>query len=495
VIRNPSRPIHRPKLRIAALSCVVLASCTVGPEYKRPAEPVPQAFKEQGPWREAVPQDAVAKGSWWEVFGDPGLNEIEQKARAGNLQLKQAQARVEQARAVAGIADSYFYPTIDLSVNAARAGVSGNRPDQPSKLPGNVAYVTNAYRVPLYASYELDIWGKVRNQSKAATARAEASLAQYYTILLTLEGEVARVYFLLRANDAELVILKGGIASRERALELVLARQRGGLASKLDVLRAQTEVATTQAEYEGTTRRRADLENALAVLLGQTPEAFSLAMQAIAPIVPPRVPIGLPSDLLERRPDVAEAERLLIARNAEIGVAKAAYFPSIKLIGGIGYESNELQTLLNRDSMIWALGASLAQPVFDGGRISANVQRVEAAYKENLAAYQERLLVAFGEVESALAGLRILQLQAEAQARAVDSAEEATRLATVRYKSGLVEFLDVLDAQRTSLQAQRQLVLVQSQQLTTTIGLIKAIGGGWEERVPLTSKPAVQPSS
>jgi len=211
--------------------------------------------------------------------------------------------------------------------------------------------------------------------------------------------------------------------------------------------------------------------------------------------VPPRVPIGLPSDLLERRPDVAEAERLLIARNAEIGVAKAAYFPSIKLIGGIGYESNELQTLLNRDSMIWALGASLAQPVFDGGRISANVQRVEAAYKENLAAYQERLLVAFGEVESALAGLRILQLQAEAQARAVDSAEEATRLATVRYKSGLVEFLDVLDAQRTSLQAQRQLVLVQSQQLTTTIGLIKAIGGGWEERVPLTSKPAVQPSS
>ena len=489
-----SPPMSSRKLPIAALS-LLLASCTVGPEYKRPAEPVPQAFKEQGPWREAVPQDAVAKGSWWEVFGDPGLNEIEQKARAGNLQLKQAQARVEQARAVAGIADSYFYPTVDLSVNAARVGVSGNRPDQPSKLAGNVAYVTNAYRVPLYASYELDIWGKVRNQSKAATARAEASLAQFYTILLTLEGEVARVYFLLRANDAELVILKSGIASRERGLELVTARQRGGLASKLDVLRAQTEVATTQAEYEGTTRRRADLENALAVLLGQTPEAFSLAMQGIAPVVPPPVPIGLPSDLLERRPDVAEAERLLMARNAEIGVAKAAYFPSIKLIGGIGYESNDLQTLLNRDSMIWALGASLAQPIFDGGRISANVQRVEAAYKENLAAYQERLLIAFGEVESALAGLRILQLQAEAQARAVDSAEEATRLATVRYKSGLVEFLDVLDAQRTSLQAQRQLVLVQSQQLTTTIGLIKAIGGGWQERVPLTSKQATQPNS
>jgi len=494
VTAKQSAPMSGRKLPIVVLS-LLLASCTVGPEYKRPAEPVPQAFKEQGPWREAVPQDAVAKGSWWEVFGDPGLNEIEQKARAGNLQLKQAQARVEQARAVAGIADSYFYPTVDLSVNAARVGVSGNRPDQPSKLAGNVAYVTNAYRVPLYASYELDIWGKVRNQSKAATARAEASLAQFYTILLTLEGEVARVYFLLRANDAELVILKSGIASRERGLELVTARQRGGLASKLDVLRAQTEVATTQAEYEGTTRRRVDLENALAVLLGQTPEVFSLAMQAIAPVVPPPVPIGLPSDLLERRPDVAEAERLLMARNAEIGVAKAAYFPSIKLIGGIGYESNDLQTLLNRDSMIWALGASLAQPVFDGGRISANVQRVEAAYKENLAAYQERLLVAFGEVESALAGLRILQLQAEAQARAVDSAEEATRLATVRYKSGLVEFLDVLDAQRTSLQAQRQLVLVQSQQLTTTIGLIKAIGGGWQERRPLTSKQATQPNT
>jgi len=489
-----SAPMSSRKLPIAVLS-LLLASCTVGPEYKRPTESVPQAFKEQGPWREAAPQDAVAKGSWWEVFGDAGLDAVEQKAIVGNLQLRQAQARVEQARAVAGIADSYFYPTVDLTVNAARLGVSGNRPDQPSKLAGNVPFVTNAYRVPLYASYEIDIWGKVRNQSKAATARAEASLAQYYTILLTLEGEVAHVYFQLRTTDAELVILKNGIASRERALELVMARQRGGLSSKLDVVRAQTEVATTQAEYESTTRRRAELENALAVLLGQTPETFELPALAAAFISPPPVPIGLPSDLLERRPDVAEAERLLVARNAEIGVAKAAYFPSIKLIGSIGYESNELQTLLNRDSMIWGLGASLAQPVFDGGRISSNVQRVEAAYKENLAAYQERLLVAFREVESALAGLRILQLQAEAQARAVDSAEEATRLATVRYKSGLVIFLDVLDAERTSLQAQRQLVLVHSQQRATTIALIKAIGGGWQERVPLTSKQAAQPSS
>ena len=483
----------RSKVLLAAFTSCVLAACTVGPEYKRPAEPVPQAFKEQGPWREAVPQDAVAKGKWWEVFADPALNDLEQRALAGNLQLRQAQARVEQARAVAGIAESYFYPTVDLSVNAARVGVSGNRPDQPSKLPGNVAYVTDAYRVPLYASYELDIWGKVRNQSQAATARAEASLAQYYTILLTLEGEIAQVYFQLRANDAELVILKSGIAARERARELVAARQRGGLASKLDLVRAETELANTQAEYEGATKRRAELENALAVLLGQTPETFALAAQAVVQIPAPPVPVGVPSDLLERRPDVAEAERLLVARNAEIGVAKAAYFPSIKLIGGVGYESNELQTLLNRDSLIWGLGASLAQPVFDGGRIKANVQRVEAAYKENLAAYQERLLVAFREVESALAGLRILQQQADAQARAVDSAEEATRLATVRYKSGLVIFLDVLDAERTSLQAQRQLVLVRNQQLATTVALIKALGGGWEERVPLTSERAALP--
>ena len=477
----------RSKALLTALTCFCLAACTVGPEYKRPAEPVPQAFKEQGPWREAAPQDTVAKGAWWEVFADPALSELEQKALAGNLQLRQAQARVEQARAVAGIAESFFYPTVNLSLNAARVGVSGNRPDQPSKLPGNVAFVTDAYRVPLYASYELDIWGKVRNQSQAATARAEASLAQYYTILLTLEGEVAQVYFQLRANDAELVILKSGIESRERAQELVAARQRGGLASKLDLVRAETEVATTQAEYEAATKRRAELENALAVLLGQTPETFALASQSVTQIPAPPVPVGVPSNLLERRPDIAEAERLLAARNAEIGVAKAAYFPSITLIGGVGYESNELQTLLNRDSLIWGLGASLTQPVFEGGRIKANVQRVEAAYNENLAAYQERLLVAFREVESALAGLRILQQQADAQTRAVDSADEATRLATVRYKSGLVIFLDVLDAQRTSLQAQRQLVLVRNQQLATTISLIKALGGGWQDRAPLTS--------
>jgi multidrug efflux system outer membrane protein len=465
-----------------AVCAGLLSGCSaVGPDYARPKDPVPAAFKELGPWREAAPQDLLARGSWWEIFNDPALSEIENRAKKANLGLQVAAARLQQAQAIAGISTSFLYPDVSLAPSAARFGVSKTRPDQPSKQAGNVAYVINDFRVPLYASYEVDVWGKVHRLVEAADAQAEATLAAYYTVLLTLEGDIAQTYFLIRASDEEVRILRENIELRKRARDFIVARRQGGLSSELDLVRAQTELAFTQAEAEAAAKRRTELEYTLAVLVGAQPEQFHLEERPFEWVLPV-VPVGLPSDLLERRPDIAEAERRLAARNAEIGVAKSAYFPSIRLTGAVGFESFDLSQLLNQDSTIWAVGASLWQPVFNGGRIGFDVDRAKAAYAENLAAYRERILRAFQEVESALAGLRVLAQQAQYQTIALENASKATDLAMARYKSGLVAFIEVIDAQRVSLLARRQALQVLNTQMLTTVALIKALGGGWSDR-------------
>jgi multidrug efflux system outer membrane protein len=474
--------------RCAALgAAALLAACNpVGPQYQRPDTPVPEAFKEAGPWRTAAPKDALPKGNWWEVFNDPVLNDLQTRARTGNLRLQAAAARVEQARAVAGATHSNALPTVELAPDAARYRVSRNRPDQPNKVPGNEAYTTNRFRVPLYASYEIDLWGKLRRAQESADARVAASEAAYATVLLGLEGELAQTYFLLRTAEEESRILGRNLELRRRARDLVEARTRTGLAVPLDLARVETEVALTEADLQVAARRRAELEHALAVLIGEAPERFSLPegkLEAAAPAIP----LGLPADLLERRPDVAEAERLLVARNAEIGVAQAAFFPAIRLTGAVGYESAELSDLLDADSLIWSVGASLVQPVFDGGRLRANRDRAEAAYRENLAAYRERLLIAFREVEDALAGLRYLDEQQQRVSQAVSSAQRAEQLAQARYRTGLVTVLEVVDAQRTRLQAERQHATVLNQQLLASVGLVKALGGGWQANTDKTA--------
>ncbi len=459
-----------------------MSGCTaVGPDYTRPKEPAPSGFREAGPWREAAPQDLLTRGAWWEIFNDPTLNELELQAQKTSLGLQAAAARVQQAQAVAGITGSFLYPEVNFNPLATRYAVSKTRPDQPSKQPGNVAYDINDFRIPLYASYEVDLWGKVRRLSEAANAQAQANVAVYYTVLLTLEGDVAQIYFLIRASDEDLRILGKNIELRRNARDLVAARAKGGLSSELDLARVQTELAFTQAEAEAAAKRRAELQYSLAVLVGVLPEQFRVDERPLE-LKAPAIPIGLPSDLLERRPDIAEAERRLAARNAEIGVAKAAYFPSIRLTGAVGVESFDASQLWNENSRIWAMGVSLWQPVFNAGRIGFDVDRAKAAYAENLAAYRERILRAFQEVESALAGLRFLDQQAQYQASALENADKAALLATARYKSGLVALLDVIDAQRTSLQAQRQALQVLNTQMLTTVALIKALGGGWNER-------------
>ncbi len=465
-------------LTSAALACGCMQA---GKDYVRPPATPPAAFVEAGPWKEAAPSDAIARSNWWEIFQDPVLNRLEEEARASSPRLQAAAARVEQARAILGYTDAGRMPTLEFAPDASRYAVSGNRPDQPEKVPGNHEYTTSRFRLPLYASYEVDLWGKISRQLESAGKRMEASVAAYHTVLLTLQGDVAQTYFQLRAADEELALLKRGIELRVRARDLVAARKRGGLASELDLARVETELAITEADAHAAERRRNELLHALAVLVGTLPGRLNLEPGMIASHVP-AIPMGLPADLMERRPDVAEAERLLAARNADIGVAQAAMFPSIRLTGIYGFESAELSDLLNRESQIWSLGVALAQPIFDGGRIRGNVDRAKAQYAENLATYRERLLVAFKEVETSLAALRILDQQHNSQLRAVNSAERAEHLATSRYKTGLTNVLELVDAQRTRLQVERVRLQVRQQQMLASVTLIRALGGGWKDR-------------
>jgi multidrug efflux system outer membrane protein len=482
---------------LAGLHCVayLFAGCAVvGPDYQRPPTGIPASFTEAGPWKMATPADATSRGDWWQLFGDPVLDDLERRARTANPKLQGAAARLEQARAVLGLADASRLPMLELSPEVGGLGVSKNRPDQPDKVPGNRDYHARRLRVPLYASYEVDLWGRLRRASEAARARLNASEASYQTLLLTLQGDVAQTYFDLRNLDAQLHLVATGVEIRRRARDLVTARWRGGIATELDVVRAETELATAEAELLALTRRRGDTERALAVLVGSPPGPFSIEAAATQAHVP-EIPVGLPSALLERRPDVAEAERLLESRNAEIGVARGAFFPAVRLTGAVGFESSELSDLLKADSVIWGLAAGLAQPLFDGGRNRARLEGARAAYAESLALYRQQILVALSEVENALAALRLLDEQAKVQARAVVQANRAATLATARYKGGLVVILELIDAQRTQLSAEREALEIRNRQLTAGVALVKALGGGWSGAGSLPPSAAAPPAS
>ncbi len=466
-------------MRLSLLLALVtlLAACyTAGPEYSKPHEPIPIAFKESGPWRDALPSDAINRGPWWELYQDPSLNLLEQAALRGNLRLQAAMLRVDQARALARAADADRAPRANLDSWAGRIHASKNRPDEPQKVLNE--YTADLFRVPITASYEIDLWGKLKRGGEAALARAQASEASYVLVLFSLQAEVAQTYFAIRTLDREALLVREGVQLRERMRDLVAARVRGGLSSELDLARSDAELASTSAEVFSLLRRRADLEAALAVLLGMPPENFSMP-EMTADLRAPLIPPGLPSELLERRPDIAEAERMLAARNAEIGLAKAAFFPSIRLTGALGFESVDLEKLLDRDSLIWAAGPSISLPLFDGGRRRAEAERAKAAFDEQMMYYREKLLVAFKEVESGLSGLRLLNEQSDAHALAVSSARRSVKLAETRFQAGLVLFLEVADAQRTALSAERVATQINGQQLAVSVALIKALGGGW----------------
>jgi multidrug efflux system outer membrane protein len=471
----PNHSLRPRQFAVAALVLALSGCAAVGPDYKRPEIGTPKSFKESGA------QGAASRGlpvKWWQVFGDPQLNELEEQAQTMSPDLRAAAARVTQARAVARVSEADFYPNVTLDPGVSRDRYSENRPAQPNTPV--IGYTASHFRLPLDAAYEIDVWGRVRRQVEAADARLDASADDYFTILLGLQADIAQDYFALRSLDAEQDVLRHAIEIRREALDLIRVRYEGGVGTDLDVTRAETEVASAESAAIGIGQRRAELEHAIAVLVGKAPAEFTLAANPLN-LAPPEIPSGLPSELLVRRPDVAQAERLLAARNAEIGVAKAAYFPSIRLTGAFGFDSAELGDLLKSGSLAGSLGAGVSLPLLDGGRIKGNVDRARAAYEENLAQYRSHVLGAFKDVEDALSGLRILADQARAQARALSSAQKTAEISTTRYEAGLVIFLEVVDAERTRLATQQLATQIDGQRLVLSVGLIKALGGGWQD--------------
>ncbi len=461
------------KALVAAVA-VALAGCAVGPNYKRPNDPTPGSFKEIGQSAIGAPIPPI----WWNVFNDAKLNELEDQARASSPNLRAAAARVVQARAIAGVAEAQYFPEVTLDPNVSRTRYSANRPLQPGTP--TVGYTANDFRLPLDASYEIDVWGRVRRQVESAKAQLDATADDYFTVLLTLQADIAQTYFSLRSFDAEIDVLRRAIDIRKQALDLIDVRFKGGVGTELDVTRAKTEVAQAESDLIGVQKNRSRLEHALAILIGKPPAEFSLAENPLN-VTPPTIPAGLPSDLLVRRPDVARAERLLAARNAEIGVAEAAYFPNFSLTGSLGFESAKLGDLLKSSSRTAGIGAGFTWPVLDFGRVKGNVDVAKAAYEENLAQYKQQVLTAFGDVEDALSDLHILADQAQAQGRALDSAKQTAEISMTRYEAGLVIFLEVVDAERTRLQTQRLATQIDGQRMFASVGLIKALGGGWHE--------------
>jgi multidrug efflux system outer membrane protein len=454
----------------------------VGPDYKRPSNSIPTEYKavELGSWKQGQPLDNVPKGNWWHLFGDAVLDDLESQALAANQDLKAAIARVGQARATARVARSELLPSLNLDPSFTRQRYS------PNQSPSFGPLTASTFSAPLDLSYEVDLWGRVRRGFESSRAEAQASLAAFQNVMLTLEGDLAQNYFALRALDAEIATVAGTVDLRKEQVRLVRSRFEGGIGNELDVARAETELATTEAEEASLAQRRNELENAIAVLVGANPSHFKLAALTGAEAkwnpLPPEIPAGLPSDLLERRPDVAEAERQLASANAQIGVAKAAFFPVITLTGSGGYLSGQIDTLFKWDSRVWSIGPSVSLPIFAGGRNRANYKRSQAAFEETIARYRQRILVAFGDVENSLSGLRHLSEQAEAQQRAVRNSQRAADLATERYRSGLVSYLEVVDASREALQAERANAQLAGQRQIASVRLIKALGGGWNEQ-------------
>lgn len=462
------------------LPCVgaALAACSLAPDYRAPETPAPQQYKEaddHGVWQRTAP--ASADAVWWSVFGDPKLDELQQRAAAANQDLRAALARFDQARAEAAYARAGFFPTLDLNASGTRQRISKNRP-QNALTTNTGVYTDNVLSADL--GYELDLWGRVRNTVSAAGAQERASAADLQAATLSLQAELATNYFLLRSYDAELRLLEDTVVAYDKALELTRNRYRGGAAAEVDVAQAQTQLETARAQVADTRLKRAQLEHAIAVLAGEAAPGFSLPARPLD-VPAPVIPAGLPSTLLQRRPDIAAAERRVAAANAEIGVARAAYFPAFRFGASFGYESGNGGSWLAAPSRFWSLGPSAALPLFDGGARGARSDQARARYDETVANYRQSVLNAFREVEDNLAAQRLLEQESGSQAAAVEAAERTLFHANKRYVAGAVSYLEVVSAQNAALQAQRALVDVTVRRLNASVLLIKALGGAWNE--------------
>jgi NodT family efflux transporter outer membrane factor (OMF) lipoprotein len=455
-------------------AAVCLSGCTVGPKYVRPTVDVPSAYKETGQWKAAEPSDAISKGKWWEVYQNSELNSLEEQINVSNQTLKAAEGQFLQARAAVRISRSAQYPTATGGLAVTPTGLSSNRPNGSQSLTNRYT----DYQIPVDVSYEADVWGRVRHTVEASRFEAQASAADVATVSLSLHAELALDYFELRGLDAQLDLLNSTVAAFEKALELTQTRFKGGLVSSLDVSQAQTQLESTRAQAQDLGVARAAFEHAIAVLVGKPPSAFSLPSAPLK-TPPPTIPSGLPSDLLERRPDIAALERRVEEANARIGVARAAYYPLITLTGSAGVESTAISTLIQGPSFLWSLGAAASQILFDAGRRRAITQQAWAAYDQSVANYRQTALNAFQDVEDNLAALRVFDDEAKTQDRAVAAAQHTLAVSTNLYKGGLTNYLQVTTAQSTMLSNERTAVEILTRRMQASVLLVKAIGGGW----------------
>src|SRR5271165_46009 len=468
--------MNRPAAMVAVIVSVILAGCTVGPKYQRPVAPAPEAWSSEGPWRAAAPKDSIPKGAWWEVFHDDQLNQYEQQLLAANQSLAAAQDRLSRARSLARVASAGLFPTMSTDPSASGVRYSGNRPG--SATPETVL-TQSVYQIPFALNYEVDLFGRVRKTLEAANANLQSTAADLQNVQLVLTAELAADYFSLRELDAETQVVQDSITIETKGLELVNNRHEGGLASGLDLAQQQTILDSTTTQLYLVQQQRATFEHAIAVLTGNPASTFKVpAVPLNSP--PPPVPLGVPSDMLERRPDVATAERIMAQQNAFVGVAQTAFYPQFTISGGGGFQSISIGALITAPSAVWAVGGDLLQPIFNGGRNRATLAATKSSYDESVANYRQSVLVAFQQVEDGLSSLDALSQAAASQSSAVNFSRRSLELSNNRYVGGVATYLDVVTAQVALLNNQRLATQLLGQQMVTSVYLVKALGGGWD---------------
>ena len=475
-----------PSLMIALLG--LAAGCTVGPRYSRPAAPAPapDAWKTQPPWERAAPKDSIPKGTWWQVFHDPELDAYEQQLVQANQSLVAARDRLSQARSLARVSTAEMFPQLSADPSALRERGSGNRPlngAEPTVVNGSVTsvrpFTQNVFTIPFSLNYEADLFGRVRRNVEAANASLQSTAADLQNVQLVLTAELAADYFTLRELDAEYQVVKESVGYQRKGLDLVNNRHEGGAASGLEVAQQATLLDSTVSQLALVQQSRAQFEHAIAVLVGQAASGFSVP---VAPLrdTPPPVPLGVPSDVLERRPDISSAERVMAFQNAQVGIARTAFYPHITLSASGGLESKDLTSLFNASSFIWSLGADALEPIIQGGRNRANLAAARAAYDQSVANYRQSVLIAFQQVEDGISNLSTLAQALATQSAAVEDARRALTIANNRYVGGVTTYLDVITAQTTLLSNQRLATQLLGQQMVSSVFLVKALGGGWD---------------
>ncbi len=452
----------------------------MGPRYSRPPAPAPapDAWKTQPPWQQAAPKDAIPKGPWWQIYNDPALNTYEQELLQANQSLVAARDRLDQARSLARVATAGMFPQLSADPGALRENAGANRP-LDGQAPPVSGYTQNVYTIPFSLSYEADLFGRVRRNVEAANASLQSTAADLQNVQLVLTAELAADYFTLRELDAEFDVVQESVDYQKKGLNLVKNRHDGGIASGLEVAQQAALLDSTVSQLALVQESRAQYEHAIAVLVGQPASSLSLP---VAPLhaTPPPVPLGVPSDELERRPDISTAERLMAYENAQIGIARSAFYPHITLSGSGGWQSRDLGSLLNAPSLFWSLGADALEPIVEGDRNRANLAAARAAYDQSVANYRQAVLTAFQEVEDGISNLSTLSQALATQGAAVNDARRALVIANNRYIGGATSYLDVINAQTTLLASERLQTQLLGQQMVSSVYLVKALGGGWD---------------